>query len=155
MGRYREETSAFFTRLVYDFGGKWRLPTFPLSKSLASPAPQTSLSTSSHFIPLDRMSNVNSFHSIFRSFRPPRRAHPFDSLSHLPGPAVYRSLRTVPRSVFHEDQRLPRPAGTVFTIVKHDMQSDAIQIAFMGMGTCQVPQVGPTLVFNGWLSGGI
>ena len=48
MGRYHEKTSGFFARLTSGLGRKQRPVVIPLSKSLGSPAPQTSLSTSSY-----------------------------------------------------------------------------------------------------------
>jgi len=51
MGRDRDNTSTFFTRL--GFGGKQS--SISLSKSLASPAPQTSLSTTYYVVPFRQM----------------------------------------------------------------------------------------------------
>ena len=55
MTRRREQTLAFFTRLASSLGKKQLPATIPLSKPLASPAPQTSLSTSSCIRSLDRV----------------------------------------------------------------------------------------------------
>ena len=88
MDRRRERTPTFFTRLVYGFGGKWRRITAQLSKSIGPPAPQTSLSTSSRFTPLDRVLNVNLFHSVFVVFELPDELI-LSILSHLsPGPQL-------------------------------------------------------------------
>ena len=53
MGHRRERTSALFTRLAHGLGRKRWSAVLPLSKSLGSPAPQTSLSASSCFSSLD------------------------------------------------------------------------------------------------------
>jgi len=53
MGRNRESTSTFFTRLASRFDGK--RSSNPPSVSLASPASQTSLSTTYCVTPLHRM----------------------------------------------------------------------------------------------------
>ena len=71
----------------------------------------------------------------FRSLRAPKRTHPFNSLPHLARPTAHRALRTVPRSISYEDRRLPRAAGSVFTILEHDVQGDAVAIASLDMGT--------------------
>ena len=55
MTRRREQTLAFFTRLASGLGRKQLPATVPLSKSLASPAPQTSLGTSSCIRSPDRV----------------------------------------------------------------------------------------------------
>ena len=55
MDRCREKTSTFFTKLAYGVGKKLYPTVVPLSRSLGSPAPQTSLSTSLRIVSLDRM----------------------------------------------------------------------------------------------------
>lgn len=60
MDRCRGKTSTFFTKLAYGVGKKLYPAVVPLSRSLGSPAPQTSLSTSpSHSF---FGSNANLFH---------------------------------------------------------------------------------------------
>lgn len=54
MGRYREKTSAFFTRLTYGLGRKRPPATIPPWKPIGPPAPQTSLSTSLCICSLDQ-----------------------------------------------------------------------------------------------------
>ena len=55
MSRYREKTSTFFIRLAHGLGKKQRSVITPVSKSLGSPAPQTSLSTNSLISSLNRI----------------------------------------------------------------------------------------------------
>ena len=76
-----------------------------------------------------------SISSYFRSFRVPRRAHPFHSILHLPRTAAHRLPCTVPWTVLYADQRRSSPAGAVSTTVEHDVQGDAIAIAAMDMGS--------------------
>jgi len=71
MDRYREKSSMFFTRLTNGLGKKQRPAVVPLSESLGSPAPQTSLSTGSRISPSYRMLNVNLTCSIFAVFELP------------------------------------------------------------------------------------
>jgi len=54
MDRYREKISTFFNEFTHGFVVKQRPTIIPLSKSLESPAPQTSLSASSCIGSLDR-----------------------------------------------------------------------------------------------------
>ena len=69
MNYCREKTSAFFTWFAN--GLSWKRPAIiPLSKSPGSPAHQTSLSTTSHVNPLDRV-DVSLFHPIFAVFKLP------------------------------------------------------------------------------------
>ena len=81
MDHYREKTSAFFTRLGHSLGRR-RPPTIvPLSRSLGSPALQTSLSKSSCISSLGL--NTNSFHLTLIVFELPDELI-LSILSHIP-----------------------------------------------------------------------
>ena len=97
MDHRHEKASKFFTRLAYSFVRKQFLAITPLSKSLRSPGPQTSLSMSSRVGSFDGVLLI--FPAPFHSFRAPKRAHPFHSLPHLARPTACRPLRAIPRSI--------------------------------------------------------
>ena len=71
MGRYHDKALTLFTGLAYGLGMKRRPTTIPLSKSIGSPAPQTSLSTSFRFRICSFESNVDLFHPVFAVFELP------------------------------------------------------------------------------------
>ena len=71
MDRYREKSSRFFTSLADGLHRNLHRAVVPLSKSLGSPAPQTSLSTGSRITSLDGILNVNLSCSIFPVFELP------------------------------------------------------------------------------------
>jgi len=104
MDHRSEKASTFFTRLAYSLVRKRRLAVVPLSKSLRSPGPQTSLSMSYR---TDSFDYALTRPTPFRSLRAPKRTHPFNSLPHLTRPTAHRPLRTVPRSIWYYDRRLP------------------------------------------------
>ena len=54
MGRYRKKTLTFFNKFAHGLVTKQRPTVVPLSESLRSPAPQTSLSTNPRISSLDR-----------------------------------------------------------------------------------------------------
>ena len=108
MGRYREKTSAFFTRLAHSFGRKQRSATILPSVSPGPPAPRISLSTISRISSFgsfpepqtspSRSSRISFLGQLlicsipFHSFRPPERAYPFHFLPHLSRPATANQL---------------------------------------------------------------
>ena len=144
MDSYLKLISAFFARLIYG-PGLGQPPAVQLSKSLGSPLPQTSPSTSPC---ISLRIECSSVPSRFRSFRTSRRAYPVHSLLHLSRPASHRLLCTILHSISSGDQRLPAAAGGVFTTVEHDVQGYAVTIATMDMG---MPRGAPTtwLEFRG------
>ena len=90
MDRCREKTTRFITRLAHGLGKKQRPPgpIVPLSRSLGSPAAQTSFSTSSRIGYLDWMLRVDLPHSIFLVFELPDELI-LSVLSHIsPDPPV-------------------------------------------------------------------
>jgi len=99
-----EMASTFFTLLAYGFTRMQCPAVVPPPKFLGSPAPQTSLSTSSG---ADSFDDVLICLASFRSFRAPKRAHPFHSLLHLARPAAHWSPCAIPRSIQYGDQRSP------------------------------------------------
>jgi len=125
MNHYREMASTFLTKLPW----KQDPAVTQLSRSLRSPAPQTSPSANSCIDFLGCKIDIS------RSFRTPIRAYPVDSLPHLSRTPVHRSLCAVPHSVRPDSRRPPPTADGISATVKHDVQGDAVAIDSVHLGT--------------------